>query len=129
MRAALFAPGRPEPSHALPVAGSAVVVVVALPVFLLAGWSLAGWGLAAALWVAVHALDLVLTRARRRTGNLAASSVAVFGLFFKAIAVLVVLVAAAAAHPKLALAAALVYGLAYTFELGLSLFAYYGTSA
>ena len=41
-------------------------LLLALPVFLLAGWSIAGWGLAAVLWVAVHAIDLVLRRTRAR---------------------------------------------------------------
>ena len=49
-----------------------------------------------------------------------------FGIFFKSIGLLVVLVAALASHPGLALAAALTYALAYTLELGLSLLAYYG---
>jgi hypothetical protein len=49
-----------------------------------------------------------------------------FGLFFKAIGLLVILLAVAASRPHLAAAAAVVYALAYTFELGLSLFAYFG---
>jgi hypothetical protein len=127
VRAGLFAP-RPEPGHALPAAGGALVLALALPVFLLADWNLAGWGLAAVLWVAVHGLDLVLTRARTRASNLAASGVQAFGLFFKAVGLLVVLLAAAVSHPRLALAAALTYALAYTLELGLSLASYFGTA-
>ena len=125
MRAGLFAP-RPEPGHALPAAGGALVLALALPVFLLADWNLAGWGLAAVLWVAVHGLDLVLTRARTRASNLAASGVQAFGIFFKSIGLLVVLVAAVASSPSLALATGLTYALAYTLELGLSLLSYYG---
>jgi hypothetical protein len=49
-----------------------------------------------------------------------------FGLTFKAVVVLAVLFATAVSHPHLALAAALVYVLAYTFELGLALAAYFG---
>jgi hypothetical protein len=124
----LFSTPRPEPSHALPVAGSAVVLALALPVFVLSGWSLAGWGLAAVLWVAVHALDLLVARARPRTDTLAASGVQAFALFFKAIGLLVVLFAALAADREVALGAALTYALAYTFELGLSLVSYFGTS-
>ncbi len=107
---------------------SAVVVLLALPVFLVAGWPLAGWGLAAVLWVAVHAIDLLLRRSKAQTGNLAASGVQAFGLFFKSIGLLVVLIAALAASPHLALAAALTYALAYTFEFGLSLVTYFGAS-
>ncbi len=51
-----------------------------------------------------------------------------FGLFFKLITILVVLFAALAADRDVALVAAgLTYGLAYTFELGLSLATYFGT--
>jgi hypothetical protein len=126
MRTALFATPRPEPGHALPALAGSLIVVLALPVFLVAGWRVAGWALAAVLWLAVHAIDLVLRRARADTGNLAASGVQAFGLFFKSIGLLVVLIAAVVASPELAVAAALTYALAYTFELGLSLVTYFG---
>ena len=128
MPSALFSTPRPEPGHFLPALGSALVVLLALPVFLLAGWSVAGWGLAAVLWVAVHAIDLVLRRTKAQTGNLAASGVQAFGLFFKSIGLLVILIAALAASPHLAEATALTYALAYTFELGLSLMTYFGAA-
>ena len=51
-----------------------------------------------------------------------------FGLSFKALVVLVVLVAAAASRPHFAAAAAIVYVLAYTFQLGLSLITYFGAT-
>jgi hypothetical protein len=78
------------------------------------------------LWVAVHAIDLLLRRAKPQTGNVVASGVQAFGLFFKSIGLLVVLIAALAASPHLAVAAALTYALAYSFELGLSLVTYFG---
>jgi hypothetical protein len=126
MPSALFSTPRPEPGHLLPALGGAAIILLALPVFLLAGWSLAGWGLAAVLWVAVHAIDLLLRRTKGQTGNLAASGVQAFGLFFKSIGLLVILIAALAADQRLAVAAALTYALAYTFELGLSLVTYFG---
>jgi hypothetical protein len=128
MPSALFSTPRPEPGHLVPALGSAVIVLLALPVFLVAGWPVAGWGLAAVLWVAVHAIDLLLRRSKPQTGNLVASGVQAFGLFFKSIGLLVVLIAALAASPHLALAAALTYALAYTFEFGLSLVTYFGAS-
>jgi hypothetical protein len=128
MPGALFSTPRPEPSHLLPVAGSALVIALALPIFLLSGWSVAGWGLAAVLWTAVHALDLFLARARGKATSVAASGVQVFALFFKSIGLLAVLFAAVAADRHLAVAAALTYALAYTFELGLSLAFYFGGS-
>jgi hypothetical protein len=128
MPSALFSTPRPEPGHLMPALGGAVVVLLALPIFLVAGWSLAGWGLAAVLWLAVHALDVVLRRSRAQAGNLAASGVQAFGLFFKSIGLLAVLVAAVVASPELAVGAALTYALAYTFELGLSLVFYFGAT-
>jgi hypothetical protein len=114
---ALFTP-RPEPGHLLPALAGVVVLLLALPVFLVAGWPIAGWALATVLYVAVHALDLIVAR----LGN----GARVFGVFFKAIGLLVVLVATAASDKDLAIAAVLTYALAYTFEFGLSLAAYYG---
>ncbi len=128
MPSALFSTPRPEPGHLLPALGGAAIVLLALPVFLVAGWPLAGWGLAAVLWVAVHAIDVLLRRSKAQTANLAASAVQAFGLFFKSIGLLVVLIAALAASPHLAVAAALTYALAYTFEFGLSLATYFGAS-
>ena len=129
MRSALFSTPRPVPGRILPALGGALVLALALPVFLLADWRLTGWAIAVLLWVAVHSLELLLTRLRARVSNLAASGVQAFGMFFKALGLLVVLVATAASDPKLALAAALTYALAYTFELGLSLLAYFGSPA
>jgi hypothetical protein len=122
----LFSTPRPEPSHLLPAVGSALVIALALPVFVVSGWSLGGWGLAAVLWVGVHALDLLVARARARADTLAASGVQVFALFFKSIGLLVVLFAALAANRGLAVAAVITYALAFTFELGLSLVFYFG---
>jgi hypothetical protein len=129
VRSALFSTPRPVPNRLFPTLGSALVLAVALPVFLIMGWRVAGWAIAAVLWIAVHALELLLTRMRARASNLAASGVQAFGMFFKALGLLVVLVATAASDPKLALAAALTYALAYSFELGLSLLAYFGSPA
>ena len=128
MPAGIFATPRPIPGRLVPALGAAVVLLVALPIFLLAGWPVAGWGLGALLWLGLEALDLVLTRLRGKTGNVAASAVLAFGLIFKALVVLAVLVAAAASRPHFAAAAAIVYVLAYTFQLGLSLITYFGAT-
>jgi hypothetical protein len=129
MPSALFSTPRPEPNLVLPAVGGTLIVALALPVFLVAGWPLAGWALAAVLWVAVHTVDLFLARARRETGSVAASGVQVLGLFLKSIGLLAVLFAAVASDPGLALAAAVTYALAYTLELGLSLVFYFGAGA
>jgi hypothetical protein len=128
MASSIFSTPRPEPGHVLPALGGGLVVLLALPVFVVAGWSIAGWALAAVLWIAVHSIDVLLHRSRPAAGNLAASGVQAFGLFFKSIGLLVVLVVAVAANPHLAIAAAITYALAYTFELGLSLATYFGSA-
>jgi hypothetical protein len=125
MRAGIFATPRPVPGRLVPALGGLFILLLALPVFLLADWDLAGWALGALLWVSLEAIELVLARLRGRTANVAASAVLAFGLSFKAIAVLAVLVAAAATRPHVAVAAAVVYVLAYTFQLGLSLLSYF----
>ncbi len=126
MRSGLLATPRPEPGHLLPALAGSVVILFALPLFLLLDWDLTAWALAAVLWVGIHALDLVLRRARKDAGNLAASGMQAFGLLFKTLGLLVVLFAVAASDAHLALAAALLYALAYTLELGLSVVAYLG---
>jgi hypothetical protein len=95
------------------------VIALALPLFLVAGWSLAGWAIAALLWLGMQAFGLLL-------GRLNPSAALGFGLMLRMLVVLVVLVAVAASDQTLGLAAALVYGAAYTAELTLSLAAYYG---
>ncbi len=126
MRAGLFETPRPVPNRLLPAAGAAIVLLLALVVFILADWPIAGWAIGAVLWAGLEALGLLLARVKESTSNLAAAGVQGFGLFFKAIALLVVLVAIAASDKHLAVAAALTYVLAYTFELGLSLLTYFG---
>ncbi len=109
-------PRRP-PETTLPAIAGTVVVALALPVFLLNGWRIQGWALGALLWLGSQAFDL------------AAAGVAAFGMMFRAIAVMVVVFAAAVSDPWLGVAAALVYALGYTAELGLSLVSYYTGAA
>src|SRR5204863_3213638 len=47
---ALGAP-RPVPNRLLPVAAGTGALLIALPIFLIAGWPLGGWAVAALLWV------------------------------------------------------------------------------
>jgi hypothetical protein len=124
--ARVFSTPRPVPPRLLPVIAGGVVIALALPVFLAAGWSLAGWGLAAVLWLAAQALSLLLTRLHPGTGNLAASGVVGISMMFRALAVGVVVIAVAATDPEVGVAAALLYALAYTLELALSLLSYFG---
>jgi hypothetical protein len=127
VRSGVFGTPRPVPSRLLPALAGVTVVALALPVFALAGWPLAGWALGAVLWLGAQALAFLLTRLRLGAGNLAASGVVGIGMTFRAVAVMVVIIAVAASDARLAVAAAAVYGLAYTLELALSLATYFGS--
>jgi hypothetical protein len=116
------------PPRVLPVAAGGAVIALALPVFVLAGWPFEGWALAAVLWAAAQALALLLARVRLGADSLAASGVVGIGMTFRAIAVMVVVIAVAAMDAELGLAAGLVYALAYTLELAVSLVLYFGSS-
>ena len=125
MSAGTFTSPRPAPSILLPIAAGSLVIALALPIYLVAGWRLGGWAIAATLWVGSQAFSYLLARLRAN-GDLVASGVAAFGMMFRAIAVGVVALAVAVSDPNLGLAAALTYALAYTVELGLSLVSYFG---
>ena len=127
MTARVFSTPRPMPSRLLPAAAGALVIALALPVFLAAGWPLAGWALGSVLWLAGQGLSLLLARMKPGASNVAASGVVGISMMFRAIAVGVVVIAVAASDAELAIAAALVYALAYTLELALSLLAYFGS--
>ena len=96
------------------------MIALAFPVFLVAGWSLEGWVLAAVLWFASELLAALLARFRLGAGNLATSGVVGIGMSFRALAIGIVLIAAAASDTQLGVSAALLYALAYTLELGLA---------
>ncbi len=116
---------RAAPPSLLPAAAGVIVLAVALPLFLLAGWRVTGWALGAVLWLGSEALGAVVTRLRARTGNLAAAGVAGFVMLFRAIAVMVVVFAVAVTDKWLGLAAALTYAAAYSAAFGLQLVAYF----
>ena len=125
-RVGILGAPRPAPQQrALPVLGAALMIALALPVFLLAGWPLAGWAIAAVLWIGSQALGLVLARVKPSPDNLAASGILAFAMMARLLVVLVVLLVVAASDADKGLAAALVYGLAYTTELLFSLLGYY----
>ena len=125
MSAAVFSTPRPVPGRFAPALAGTAVIVLALPVFLVAGWPLKGWLLAAVLWAAAQALGLVLTRLPLGDDNLAASGVRGIGMGLRAFVVGIPLVAVAATDERVGLAAALLYVLAYTVELAVSLAAYF----
>jgi hypothetical protein len=124
--ATLFETSRPVPNRLVPAVAGGAVVLLALPVFVVAGWRIAGWALAAVLWLGAQAFGLLLTRLRLGLDNLGASGVAGVGMMFRPVAVMVVVIAVAASDATLGLAAGLLYALAYSVELALSLALYFG---
>ena len=128
MRAAgILGRPRPVPGRLAPAVAGTSVVALALPVFLIAGWRFSGWALAAVLWVTSQAFSLLLARLRLGGANLGSSGIVAFGMMLRAIGVMVVVIAVAASDAHLALAAALIYALAYSVELGVSLLSYFAT--
>lgn len=125
MRQGVWSTPRPVPGRTLPIAAGGALVALALPIFVVAGFPLAGWALAAVLWLAGQALALLLARLQPGADNLAASGVVGIGRMVRVIAVGVVLAIVASRDGETALAAALVFALAYTLELALSLSAYF----
>lgn len=113
-------------SHVPKLAGGAVVAI-ALPVFLAAGLPLQGWVLAAVLWIVAELLGLLLGRLSLGADNLAAAGVRGVGMMFRSVAVMVVVIVVAASDPALGVAAGIVYALAYTLELALSLTSYFAS--
>ncbi len=126
MSAGIFSTPRPVPSRLVPVVAGGSVIALALPVFAVAGWPLAGWALAAVLWVGALAFSLLLARLSDDPGNLAAAGMRGIGTTSRALLVGVPLVAVTVSDEAVGLAAAVLYALAFTVELGLGLSAYFG---
>jgi hypothetical protein len=116
---------RPLPDRRLPVVAGGAIVALALPVFVLADWRLGGWALGAGLWVASRVLDAIFSRVGIGEPTLRGSGVVAFGMMGRGILLAIAAVAVAVADPFLAVAGALVYAAAYTFELALSLTLYF----
>lgn len=116
---------RPLPDRRLPVVAGGAIVALALPVFLVADWRLEGWALGAGLWVASRLLDAIFSRAGIGEPTLRGSGIVAFGMMGRGILFALVAVAVAVVDPSLAVAGALVYAAAYTFELALSLTLYF----
>jgi hypothetical protein len=125
----LYSKPRPVPGRLAPMLAGTALILLALPVFAIAAWPLKGWALAAVLWAAAQALGYLLTRLPLDEGNLAASGVRGIGMGFRAFIVGIPLVAVTVADSRVGAAAAILYVLAYTLELAVSLITFFGTEA
>ncbi len=113
------------PERRLPVLAGGVVLALALPVFLLVGWRVQGWALGAVLWAGSQLLGLLFVRIGIGEPTLRGSGLVAFGMMLRGILLAVVAIAVAASDPYLALAGALVYAVAYSAELAVSLTLYF----
>ena len=116
---------RPVPRTHVPAIAGTLVVVLALPVFLVAGWRIGAWALAAVLWVAGQAVSLLLQRLPLGMGSLASSGAVAFGRMFRAVGVMVVLIVVTVSDSSLGIPAVAVYAFAYSAEFGASLLSYF----
>jgi hypothetical protein len=117
---------RPVPSRRAPVLAGAGVVVVSLPVVLVAHFPVAGWALAAVLWAAGEALAAWLGRLPTGADHLTMSGMVALAHSFRGIGVIIVLAIVTLADRHVGLTALVVYALAYTLSLGVSLLEYFG---
>lgn len=129
MSAGIFSTPRPLPSRLAPTIAGGAVVLLALPLFAVAGWPFGGWAFAAVLWVAVQAFALLLTRLPTGPDNLAASVLRGLGSTSRLLLAGIPLVALTVADERVGLAAALVFATAYTLELLVGLATYFGGEA
>ena len=126
MSSGLFTTPRPVPGRLGPMIAGGAVIGLALPVFAVAGWPLKGWAFAAVLWAAAEVFAVLLARLPGDPDNLAAASMRGIGTTSRALLVGIPLVVATVTNESVGIAAALLYVLAFTAELGVGLAAYFG---
>jgi hypothetical protein len=129
MSAGIFSTPRPLPSRVGPTIAAGTVIALALPIFAIAGWPLEAWALAAVLWVASEIFAAVLTRLPNSPDNLAAAGMRGIGTTSRALLVGIVLVVVTVSNETVGLAAAILYAVAFTVELGVGLATYFGGEA
>jgi hypothetical protein len=121
----VFSTPRPVPGRRAPALAGAAVIVLGLPVFLVGGFPLGGWGLAAVLWLAGEALGLWLARIPTGADHVKSSGMVALAMSFRGIGVMAVLLAVTVANESLGVSALIVYALAYSLTLGVSLIEYF----
>ncbi|HSG13553.1 MAG TPA: hypothetical protein VLA22_06770 [Gaiellaceae bacterium] len=126
MSGGIFTTPRDVPGRLAPTIAGGTVLLLALPVFAVAGWPLSGWALAAVLWLAAEIFALVLTRLPGRPDNLAAAGMRGIGTTSRALLVGIPLVVATITNQSVGIAAAILYALVFTVELAVGLTAYFG---
>ena len=125
MSGGLLSTPRPVPGRRIPTVASAAVVLLALPVVAVGGFSIAGWALAAAMWAAAEIFSRFLGRLPTGADNLSSSALVGVATAFRGIGVMVVLLVVTVANKHVGVVAVIVYALAYSLSLGISLLEYF----
>ena len=126
MSAGIFSTPRSIPSRLAPTVAGGLVILLALPVYAVAGWPLAGWALAAVLWSAAEVFALVLARLPGGADNLAAAGMRGIGTTSRALLVGIPLVIVTVSDESVGIAAAGLYAVVFTVELAVGLVSYFG---
>jgi len=113
MSAGIFSTPRPLPSRIAPMIAGGAIIGLALPV----------------LWVASEIFALVLARLPNSPDNLAAAGMRGIGTTSRGLLVGIVLVIVTVSNETVGLAAAILYAIAFTVELGVGLVTYFGEEA
>ena len=130
MREELFTNPRPVPGRLAPMLAGSALIVLALPVFAIAGLAAARAGRSPRCSGPPRRRSAyLLTRLPLDAGNLAASGVRGIGMGFRAFIVGIPLVAVTVADSRVGVAAVILYALAYTLELAVSLVTFFGAEA
>jgi hypothetical protein len=124
--AGIFSTPRSIPSRLAPTVAGGLVILLALPVYAVAGWPLAGWALAAVLWSAAEVFALVLARLPSGADNLAAAGMRGIGTTSRALLVGIPLVIVTVSDESVGIAAAGLYAVVFTVELAVGLVSYFG---
>ena len=125
----MLAPSKPIPSRNVPILAGTAVVVLALPVFVIAGWELAAWALAAGAWAFFQGVGYLLARVSIGMDKLGNSGLVAMGRMLRTIVLMTILVVVTTRDTSLGLQAAVVFGIAFTVELALSMITYLGGEA
>jgi hypothetical protein len=125
----MFAPSKPVPRRGLPVLAGTAVIVLALPVFVIGGWELGAWALAAVCWAVFQGIGFLLARLSLGMDKLGSSGLVAMGRMLRTIVLMTILVVVTTRDSSFGLQAAVVFGLAFTVELALSMIAYLGEEA
>jgi len=123
--AGVFSTPRPVPSRRAPALAGAAVVILALPVVVAAGFPIRGWALAAVLWAAGEALGYWLSRLPTGADHLGASGLVGVATALRGVGVMIALLAVSIADRSVGVSALLIYALAYTLSLAVSLVEYF----